>query len=230
MVQVGILILSIAMILMVTGAGFYILFLQWREAGPVHAILGFFFSPYMYIWGWLNAKKLEIMDIMIFMTVVSLMAAGFITVSTAQTAANAISAFEELEDSGAFTTTTYNDDGTINITSSGPAIGSEDAISMGAINIGGTVTGQLNDAFEVHEYTFNGSAGQTITIRCNETGGDSTDTRVNLMAPDGTWLFGDDDGGENSNALISGYTLPSDGQYAIQVDGWSTGGYELIIN
>ena len=229
MVQVGILILSIAMILMATGAGFYILFLQWREAGPVHAVLGFFFSPYMYIWGWLNAKKLEIMDIMIFMTVVMLLAVGFISISTAQTAANAIAVFEEI-DSDAFTTTTYNEDGSINISSSGPAIGSEDAISMGSINVGGTATGQISDVFEVHEYTFNGSAGQTITIHANETGGDSTDPRINLIAPDGSWLFGDDDGGENSNALISGYTLPSDGQYAIQVDGWSTGGYELILN
>ncbi|KAA3663836.1 MAG: hypothetical protein DWQ04_08725, partial [Chloroflexi bacterium] len=210
--------------------GFYILFLQWREAGPVHAVLGFFFAPYMYIWGWINAKKLQIIDIMIFMTVVSIMAIAFITISTAQTAANALAAFNDLEESGAFTTTTTNADGTINISSSGPALGSEDAISMGSVNVGGSVTGQINDMFEVHEYTFNGSAGQTITIRGNATNGDDTDPRVNLFAPDGNWIFGDDDGGGDSNALISGYTLPSDGQYAIQVDGWGTGGYELIIN
>jgi hypothetical protein len=110
------------------------------------------------------------------------------------------------------------------------ALGSEDAIDMGSIQVGGRVNGEISDLFAVHNWTFDGTAGQMITIQGNAANGDATDPRINLLGPDGTFLIGDDDGGQDANALISSFTLPANGQYTIQLDVWQMGRYEIILN
>ena len=55
---------------------FYVLVKMYREKGILHALLGFFCCTlYPFIWGWLNAKRLKMYDIMIFWTVTSIFGA-----------------------------------------------------------------------------------------------------------------------------------------------------------
>lgn len=221
MVQIGILLLTIFLILIVTGATFYMLFLQFKEQGAVHAVIGFFFFPYTYVWGWLNVKRLKLMDVMLFWSFMLVLAVAFPVITTMQTARNLAQAIESGEI--AFPAdSSFTSDPMM-------ALGSENAVLMGSAGVGQRVTGRLEDAFTVHNWTMRGEAGQMVTIRCNATNGEETDPRVNVLGPDGALLIGDDDGGSDMNALIAGYVLPASGDYVLQVDGWSAGSYELIV-
>jgi hypothetical protein len=223
MIQSGITAVIAILILATVAIGFYVLLLMYREKGLGHAVLGFIITPYSYVWGWLNAKRLKIIDIMFFWTVIMIIAIIFPIVISFQEAAKAINNF----DTGEFAT--VNDDGSFSFEPS-LAIGNEDAIEMGSIGIGSGVEGRIDDLFAVQNWTFNGSAGQQVTIQANAANGDGTDPRINLIGPDGTLLTGDDDGGKNRNALISAFTLPASGRYIIQVDVWETGRYEITLN
>lgn len=226
MIQTISLIVTVVLSLIILGLGLYVLVLLYREKGIGHALLGFFFAPYAYFWGWFNSGRLKIIDIMVVWTIVFILAIAFPVVVGIQETAKALTALE----SGDFTME-EGDDGTIIFSNSdsGLAIGSEDAIAKGSIQVGGRVNDEITDAFEVHNWTFSGSAGQTVTIQGNAADGDSTDPRVNLLGPDGGLLIGDDDGGDDNNALISSFTLPVDGEYTIQIDTWQTGRYEIVL-
>lgn len=226
MAQTIILAITAVLSLVVLVLGLYVLVMLYREKGIGHAVLGFFISPYTYFWGWFNAKRLKMIDIMVIWTIVFLLAVAFPVIISVQETAKALTAF----DSAGFTLD-ENGDGTFVFTNSDPnlALGSEDAILKGAIQVGGQVSGEITDIFEVHNWTFNGTAGQTVTIQGNAAGGGSADPRVNLLGPDGEFLVGDDDSGEDNNALISSFTLPVDGEYTIQIDTWQTGRYEIIL-
>lgn len=224
MIQTGIFLLTAVLGLATFGLGLYVLIKLYQEKGIGHALLGFFISPYAYIWGWINAKRLQMIDIMAVWTVISIMAVAFPVVISLQEASKALAVFDPAE----FATVT--DGGTVVYSDPQLALGSEDAIPMGVVQIGGRANGEITDLFEVHNWTFNGSAGQTVTIQGNAFGGDSTDPRVNLLGPDGTLLAGDDDSGQDANALISSFTLPANGQYTIQIDVWQTGRYEIVLN
>lgn len=100
------------------------------------------------------------------------------------------------------------------------------------IEIGSTVTGE-NSFFGVSRWTFEGQAGEGVTIALNRAEGeDDYDPLVRLISPDGTELISDDDGGDSLNSLIECYALPVSGAYVIQVDGFSgdTGNYELTLS
>lgn len=224
MIQTGILVVTAVLILATLGLGLYVLVLLYKEKGIGHALLGFFISPYAYIWGWINAKRLQMIDIMAVWTIVSIMAVAFPVIISVQEASKVLATIDPSEFA------TMSDDGTVTYSDPLLALGSEDAIPMGSIPVGGRVSGEITDLFEIHNWTFNGVAGQTVTIQGNAAGGDSTDPRVNLLGPDGTLLAGDDDGGQDANALISSFTLPANGQYTIQIDVWQTGRYEIVLN
>lgn len=99
------------------------------------------------------------------------------------------------------------------------------------IEIGSTVTGE-NSFFGVSRWTFEGQAGETVTLALNRADPDSSyDPLLRLFSPDGTELASDDDGGDGLNALISCYPLPVSGTYTIHADGFSgdTGEYELSL-
>ena len=55
----------------------YLIYLLVREKGDAHGILGFFFPPYTYVWGWIHARRLQIVDVMAFWTLISIAAVGF---------------------------------------------------------------------------------------------------------------------------------------------------------
>lgn len=224
MIQTGIFIITAVLILATLGLGLYVLILLYKEKGIGHALLGFFISPYAYIWGWINGKRLQMLDIMAVWTVVSIMAVAFPVIISLQEASKALATFDPAD------FTTISDDGTVVFNDSQLALGSEDAVPMGAIAVGSRANGEITDLFAVHNWTFDGSAGQTVTIQANAAGGDSTDPRINVLGPNGTLLIGDDDGGQNNNALISSFKLPANGQYTIQLDVWQTGRYEIVLN
>ncbi len=94
--------------------------------------------------------------------------------------------------------------------------------------------GNLNDTLPAVTYRFRGSAGDTITIVMNRTGGD-LNSYLYLLDSAGELLFEDNDsGGENGNARIT-YTLPADGVYVIvasrlgQTQGTTSGSYLLDL-
>jgi hypothetical protein len=128
------------------GCLIYLLYLLYKEKGGLHALLGFFFPIYPYFWGWIRAKQLEIIDIMVFWTIISIglvvfpLVMGFVAASQM---APEMASFGDIA-SGDFS-------GTISTGS--------DIISRGPITQGSQVSGQIDDLFGVDEYTLAGSAG-----------------------------------------------------------------------
>jgi hypothetical protein len=109
------------------------------------------------------------------------------------------------------------------------------------INFGQTVNGTLStsdcplgDGSYVDAYSFNGTAGQRISILMTSS---AFDTYLYLLNPDGSALAIDDDGGGGSNSRIpssSGFlTLPTTGSYTIlanSFDAGATGNYSLTLS
>jgi hypothetical protein len=93
------------------------------------------------------------------------------------------------------------------------------------------VTGQLTAGQKV-EYTFNGKAGDKLTITMSATDGDGLNAYVSLYNPEGVLIGENDDGLGKSDAQISGIVLPVDGVYKIvaaNIDGQAAGSYSLIV-
>lgn len=94
------------------------------------------------------------------------------------------------------------------------------------IVLGGSASGMMSDA-EAHNYLFDGTAGQKITIKVTASGG--SDPRLRLIDPHGNGLANDDDGGGGTSALLT-VTLPETGTYTIRIDMWVGGGYSLTVS
>jgi hypothetical protein len=186
----------------------YLLYLLFREKGGAHAVLGFFFPPYPFVWGWINARKLEILDVMVFWTFVSIAAIVFPMVIGFRTLTTASEGFSADTEGSAF---------------------SEDTVLRGPISRGSQVTGRIDDLFGVDEWTMNGAAGEQVTIWCAPATGSDTDPRIKIIDPSGNEIGSDDDGGGGHTASINGLMLPSTGAYRILVDVWSTGPYILAV-
>jgi hypothetical protein len=102
------------------------------------------------------------------------------------------------------------------------------------IEAGTLISGAITtDAPEIL-YTFEGEAGDTITISMWAVD-PGLDSYLILMLPDGTEIARDDDSGGNLNSLIGPFSLPEDGAYTVKatrfggLDGSSTGGFELQL-
>ncbi|MBN8590864.1 MAG: PPC domain-containing protein [Anaerolineae bacterium] len=91
----------------------------------------------------------------------------------------------------------------------------------GQIALGETVEGELTRRQGTLEYTFEGEAGQVITISQHS---DDFDSFVRLLGPDGEELISDDDGGDGFDSLISAYALPENGTYTISAESLGGGG------
>lgn len=72
---------------------------------------------------------------------------------------------------------------------------------------------------------FAGEAGQRVTLAARDFLGAGVDPLLALLDVRGVPLVGDDDGGGELDALISGYELPADGVYTAMVS-HANGGYE----
>lgn len=77
MIQTGMLIFTAVLYLALFGFSIFIFYQQYTHQSILHALLGFFIPIYGYIWGWLNARRLDMMDIMVFWTVFTLLAIIF---------------------------------------------------------------------------------------------------------------------------------------------------------
>jgi hypothetical protein len=95
------------------------------------------------------------------------------------------------------------------------------------ISVGDSKSDNIGGIFEAHNYTFSGTAGQTVTIAV--TGVGDTDPRVYLIDPSGNKIAEDDDGGGGYNASLT-FTLPSTGTYTIRVDVFTAGAFTLTLN
>lgn len=89
--------------------------------------------------------------------------------------------------------------------------------ATGIIDVGDTIAGELTTDAQTGSYTFTGAAGDVVTIALDSA---DFDPKVILIGPNGTTLAEDDDSGPDLNALIREFTLPSDGEYTIVVDGF----------
>lgn len=97
---------------------------------------------------------------------------------------------------------------------------------QGTLAVGSSATGNLGSLFEADNYTFTGSSGQSVTIHV--TGIGDTDPRVKLIDPSGTVVAeNDDSGGGYDSEIVT--TLSSSGEYAIRIDVFSTGDYEVSL-
>lgn len=97
------------------------------------------------------------------------------------------------------------------------------------ISYGQTVNGTISPAYDRDTYYFNGSTGDTITIRMEKTSGGYLDTYLELWK--GSSLIGvDDDGGPGLNSRVV-RTLSQSGTYRIVARGYwnSTGAYTLRL-
>lgn len=81
-----------------------------------------------------------------------------------------------------------------------------------ALSYGDTVRETLDDAAAGVTYTFEGAAGDVITIDATS---DDFDPYLILQDADGAELASDDDSGERLNAQIAAFELPADGTYTI---------------
>lgn len=208
--------LIVALSLASFGCFVYLLYLLAKEKGGLHALLGFIFPIYPYFWGWIRARQLEIVDIMVFWTIISIglvvfpMILGFSAAS--QMAPGMIPSLD------------FNSGDVSGAISMG-----YDVVQRGSIAPGSQVGGQIDDLFGIDEYTLAGSAGGRVTIWAQPSPGTDTDPRLTVFAPDGYEIASDDDGGGGKTAVVDGLTLPADGTYRIQVDVWSTGPYVLGV-
>jgi hypothetical protein len=96
--------------------------------------------------------------------------------------------------------------------------------------VGESVTGNLNSLWEADDWTFSGTQGDRITIRCEAARGYDTDPRVHLVGPDGSLVASDDDGGSGYDSLISNVVLPTTGDYIIKIDVFEEGDYVLSVD
>jgi hypothetical protein len=94
------------------------------------------------------------------------------------------------------------------------------------IDLGQTQQARLDDVFDAHNWQFDGSAGQSVTIQVNSLEG--SDPQAKLIDPRGQVIAQDDDNGGGHDALIV-TTLPSDGVYTVRVDMWTIGPYSISV-
>jgi hypothetical protein len=97
----------------------------------------------------------------------------------------------------------------------------------GTLTVGGEPqSATLNSLEEGHDWTFDGEAGQAVTIDVVAEG--DTDPQARLLDPSGDLLVLDDDGGDGYNARIV-TTLPETGTYTVRVDVFTEGTYSIQI-
>ncbi len=94
---------------------------------------------------------------------------------------------------------------------------------------GDTIEGQLSSANPTMRYVLVGSAGDQVTLRLTST---DFDVYLTLLDANSVIVAEDDDSAGGTDALIQDFTLPSSGEYTIQVDSYnltSTGVFTLSI-
>lgn len=97
-----------------------------------------------------------------------------------------------------------------------------------------SVSGIITDETPQVLYSFQGSAGDSISVAMTRMDG-NLDPRVAVLDSELRELVSDDDSGGEQNSLIERYTLPATGTYYLQASRYSgeglptTGGYVLVL-
>jgi hypothetical protein len=98
-----------------------------------------------------------------------------------------------------------------------------------------TVSGLIDDQHNAEEYVFFGQQGDVIQITIERVSGD-LDALITLYDSDRKQIAFDDDGGDDQNAALEGFTLPRDGTYIIVASrydretGITSGAYLLTLD
>lgn len=103
---------------------------------------------------------------------------------------------------------------------------------------GDAVSGSITATNKFDLYAFEALAGDIVTVSMNRAPAANLDTKLYLIGPNGTVVAQNDDAlaGENTNSLISNFTLPDDGQYIIIAThygdrfGVTSGAYTLSLS
>ncbi len=109
----------------------------------------------------------------------------------------------------------------------GGGVLSGDVNQRGSIEYGQTVRATV-DTFDDDAWTFQGSAGDRVTIQVNATD-NRLDPEVYLLNASNQQLGYDDDGGSTANNSELVVTLPANGTHTIRVSAFGQGDYELIL-
>ncbi len=83
-------------------------------------------------------------------------------------------------------------------------------------------------------FTFNGSSGQRVTISAQAVNPVDLDVYIILFAPDGSKIANDDDSGgtlglSSTDSAIVSLSLPTNGQYRIEVQAWFSGAGDVRV-
>ncbi len=113
------------------------------------------------------------------------------------------------------------------------------ALPVGSLGFGETVNGEISDAVASQLWTFDGVAGNTVTITMRSRPGSSLDSYLFLLDSTGTVLAENDDADDPNvgslNSQIVRYTLPATGTYTIRATryaeeyGSTSGSYMLNL-
>jgi hypothetical protein len=112
--------------------------------------------------------------------------------------------------------------------------GGNDQTGGGEIAYGDSVEGRINDTNPIDVWTFEGRAGDMVTISMQANQG-SLDSYLQLLGPQGDEVAANDDSGGSLDAEIGSFRLPSSGTYSILASrfggpgGTSSGSYELTL-
>ncbi|MCY4465784.1 MAG: PPC domain-containing protein [Chloroflexi bacterium] len=104
------------------------------------------------------------------------------------------------------------------------------------LNYGTSVTGQISADNPDDLYVFYGRAGEVVSISMTRVDG-NLDAYLELLNNAQEVVAGNDDGGNNQNALIANYSLPTTGMYTIRARRFSgsegnpdtVGAYVLVL-
>ncbi len=103
---------------------------------------------------------------------------------------------------------------------------------------GDVVNGSITASNKFDLYAFEALAGDTISVAMNRAPAANLDTKLYLIGPNGSVVAQNDDAlaGENTDSLVSNFTLPDDGQYIIIAThygdryGVTSGAYTLSLS
>ncbi len=94
------------------------------------------------------------------------------------------------------------------------------------VGVGGTASGYIDDPSEAHNYLFDASSGQSITVTVLG-GADETDTRLVILDPNGGFVTNADDV-SGLDPIIT-FTASMTGVYTARIDTFSEGGYTIYV-
>jgi tetratricopeptide (TPR) repeat protein len=97
-----------------------------------------------------------------------------------------------------------------------------------SLSVGESLTIEMAYGY-VYRITFDGTAGETVTISARDADSTNVDPLIALQAPDGTTIAGDDDFGGGLDSQIEGFELPADGTYTLVVS-HANGGFDGPVN